>query len=330
VAHGAAATADAMSMARTLTILALALAAVLGARGLATSDAAVKARPGAPLFGLNVPSLEALEASESAIGARAAIVGTFADWAHAPDFPAGHAEAVAARGAVPLISWEPWDSWSGGAEQPEYALARIAAGDHDALVDRWAEQVAAHDGPVMLRFAAEMNGDWLPWSTGVNGNGPGDYVAAWRHVRARFARAGAGNAVWVWNPIAPYEGSTPLRELFPGARRTDWVAVDGYNWGDVREWGWQSYADVLAPAVRAVGALAPRLPVMIAETGSAPGPRKPAWIRDAFAAARAGGVDALVWFEFDKETDWRLAESPATARAARAALREGGWRLGGR
>jgi beta-mannanase len=70
----------------------------------------------------------------------------------------------------------------------------------------------------MLRFAAEMNGDWLPWSEGVNGNRAGDYVAVWRHVRARFRHAGADNAIWVWNPIATYEGSTPLRGLFPGER----------------------------------------------------------------------------------------------------------------
>jgi hypothetical protein len=63
-----------------------------------------------------------------------------------------------------------------------------------------------------------------PWPTG-------DWppLAAWRHVRTRFRRAGAGNAIWVWNPIAPYEGSAPLRGVFPGAGAVDWVAVDGYD-----------------------------------------------------------------------------------------------------
>jgi hypothetical protein len=40
---------------------------------------------GQTLFGMNVPSLDALDEAESAIGARAAIVGTFADWVHVPD-----------------------------------------------------------------------------------------------------------------------------------------------------------------------------------------------------------------------------------------------------
>ena len=207
------------SVIRTILVASvLALAVVGEVRALsdtAESSAATTARA-QTLFGMNTPSLQQLDEAESAVGARAALVGTFSDWAHAPDFPHELADAVNDRGAVLVISWEPWDSWNGSADQPAYALRRIVAGDHDALIDRWAHQVADYRRPVMLRFAAEMNGDWLPWSTGVNGNRRGDYAAAWRHVRARFRRAGADNAVWVWNPIASYDGATPLRELFPG------------------------------------------------------------------------------------------------------------------
>jgi hypothetical protein len=297
--------------------------------GAAEAGDAANAR-GETLFGMNVPSLRALDDAESALGARAAIVGTFADWAHDRDFPRDLAHAINERGAVPMISWEPWDSRRGTADQPAYALARIVAGDHDALIDRWAREIRAYRRPVMLRFAPEMNGDWLPWSTGVNGNRPGAYVAAWRHVRARFRSAGAKNAVWVWNPIATYDGATPLRELFPGRSQVDWLAVDGYNWGSARAWGWQGYADVFAATLHQFAELAPEHPAMIAEAGSAPDPRKAAWIADVFRRAHADGVDALVWFEFAKETDWRLAETPATAHAASRALHAAGWRPGGR
>jgi beta-mannanase len=174
-----------------------------------------------------------------------------------------------------------------------------------------------------------MNGDWLPWSTGVNGNRPGDYVAAWRHVRDRFRRAGAGNAVWVWNPIVSSAGSTPLNQVFPGSNQVDWLAVDGYNWGSLRSWGWQTYDDIFPTTLSAFRTLAPGRPVMIAETGSAPGPGKPSWVTNTLSSAHADGVAAVVWFEFDKETDWRLAADPATAQAARAVLNEPGWRQGG-
>jgi beta-mannanase len=321
--------ADVSPMARMPLVVAIVAMAAMRLVPLTDASSAQTATRGQTLFGMNVPSLERLDDSESAVGVRAAIVGTYADWAHSPDFPRAMARDVNRRGAVLLVSWEPWDSERGGAKQSRYGLRRIIAGDHDALIDRWARQVAETRRPVMLRFAPEMNGDWLPWSTGVNGNRRGDYVAAWRHVRERFRRAGASNAVWVWNPIAAYEGSTPLRDLFPGGDQVDWLAVDGFNWGETRAWGWQSYADVLGPTVRALGTLAPRRRVMIAETASAPGSGRAAWVADTLRSARADGVDAVVWFEFDKETDWRLAGDPDAARAAAAVLRGSGWRQGG-
>ena len=117
--------------------------------------------------------------------------------------------------------------------------------------------------------------------------------------------------------------------MFPGARQVDWLAVDGYNWGPLRDWGWQSYADVFAPTIRELRALARHRPVMIAETGSAPGPRKPPWVTETLNSARADGVRAVVWFEFDKETDWRLSATPAVAKAARGVLTTRAWRTGG-
>jgi len=107
------------------------------------------------------------------------------------------------------------------------------------------------------------------------------------------------------------------------------MAVDGYNWGSTRDWGWQSYADIFAPTVRALRNLAPRRPLMIAETGSAPGRRKARWVADTLISARADGVKAVVWFEFDKETDWRLSHSPAVAKAARTVIGGRAWRQGG-
>jgi beta-mannanase len=320
-----------MRLATRITLAVVALAILVGAIGVPLTDARDPgpAAPGQTLFGMNASSPAQLDASESAIGARAAIVGTYADWAHTPGFPRRLADAISARGAVAMIAWEPWDSWRGGVDQPRYRLRRIVAGAYDRLIDRWATEIARYKRPVMIRFAPEMNGDWRPWATGLNGNRPGDYVAAWRHVRHRFDGAGARNVIWVWNPMIAYEGSTPLRELFPGPREVDWTAVDGLNWGSMRPWGWQSYADIFAPSLRALHELAPRRPVMIAETGSPPDPRKAAWVTDTLRSAHADRVDAVVWFEYDKETDWRIGADPASAGAAGAVVRGRGWRTGG-
>src|SRR5688572_23387489 len=101
------------SSARTILAASMLAVVVAAVTGVGRTDATGAATRGQALFGMNVPSLAALDEAESAVGARAAIVGTFADWAHAPDFPRELAEAVNDRGAVPLVSWEPWDSWRG-------------------------------------------------------------------------------------------------------------------------------------------------------------------------------------------------------------------------
>ena len=85
------------SAVRTLLVVpALALVILVcvnGAAQTAASNATTNAR-GQTLFGMNVPSLAALDEAESAIGARPAIVGTFADWAHESDFPRELADAI--------------------------------------------------------------------------------------------------------------------------------------------------------------------------------------------------------------------------------------------
>ena len=78
-----------------------------------------------------------------------------------------------------------------------------------------------------------MNGWWRPWSEQANGNHPGEFVAAWRHVVDIFRAQGATNVTWVWCPniVGP---KSQLTGLYPGDNYTDWVCMDGYNWGTDR------------------------------------------------------------------------------------------------
>jgi beta-mannanase len=65
----------------------------------------------------------------------------------------------------------------------------------------------------MLRFAHEMNGNWYPWSEGVNGNAAGQYVPAYRRVVTLFRSVGVTNVTWVWSPKVaspPAHGESPF------------------------------------------------------------------------------------------------------------------------
>ena len=178
----------------------------------------------------------------------------FADWAHVRDFDARQAASIAARGATPEISWEPWDSASARPDQPRYRLRRIIAGDFDAYIARWARQVAAYGRPVRLRFAQEMNGRWFPWAERANGNRRGEFVRAWRHVHAIFARAGARNVRWVWCPVA---GSIQASQ-YPGRTQVDVLGLAGFNGGTaVFRRQWRSFRVAFGPSLDFLHGLGP-------------------------------------------------------------------------
>ncbi|WP_045729383.1 glycosyl hydrolase [Pseudarthrobacter chlorophenolicus] len=236
--------------------------------------------------------------------------------------PITEMNAVRSRGAVPLVTWEPW-AWGGGVNQPAYSLDRIAAGDFDAHIAQWGQALAAWGYPVQLRFAHEMNGDWYPWAESVNGNQPGDYVLAWRHVHDVVEAQGATNVSWVWSPNVPYWGSTDLAGLYPGAGYVDVVALDGYNWGTSASWsGWISPQDLFAPGIAQLRELAPGTPILIAETASSEaGGDKAAWNTQLISyLAAQPDVMGFVWFHIQKEADWRINSSAASATAFKNAL----------
>lgn len=282
--------------------------------------------PTPAVFGMSANGETALKAAETAIGLKAGVVGVFADFKH--EFPAQDAAYAAARGASLMISWEPWDWEVKSQTQPAYTLDQVAAGTYDTYIRTFAQAAAATARPVFIRFAAEMNGDWQVWSTGANSNGPGDYIAAYRHVVDVSRAAGGTNIKWVFNPIVSYEGSTPLTQLYPGDSYVDWVALDGYNWGALK-WGWQSFTDVFTMGLKEIKAIAPGKPLAIAEIGCTPGTGKAAWVTDSFAKAQAAGARMLVWFEHNKETDWRLSSDAQVAAAAKTAATQPGWVSGG-
>lgn len=276
-------------------------------------------------FGVSTPggplATAELDAVASLVNESPSIIMSYKDFGQAP--PIAELNAVDARGATSLITWEPW-LWGGnGANQPAFALDRITAGDYDAYIRQWGTALASWGKPVMLRFAHEMNGNWYPWAESANGNQAGDYVAAWRHVHDVMAGTGATNVSWVWSPNIPYWGSTPLTGLYPGAGYVDVVGLDGYNWGTSASWSsWTSPASLFSEGLTALRSLAPGKAIMISETASAEaGGSKADWNTAlvSFLAAQPD-VTAFVWFHHNKEVDWRINSSAASATALAAAL----------
>lgn len=284
------------------------LASPLGARHAAS--------PRRVTLGAHTDDLASFEELRRQTGASLQTFTYYRSWADSSSFDAEFAARVAATGATPSITWEPW-SPRAGVEQPTYRLRRIADGAFDSYVDRWAAGIRAYGKPVVLRFGHEMNGDWYPWAESVNGNRPGDYVAAWKRVQDRFTEARVTNVTWVWSPNISYPGSTPLRGLYPGDARVQQVGLDGYNGGTALPWGgWRGFSALFDPSLAEVARITAR-PVVIGETSSTEaGGSKAAWMTDLFQAVAARPrIVGVTFFNTDKESDWRVQSSASSLRA---------------
>jgi beta-mannanase len=288
---------------------------------------------GRSYYGVHVPGwlsdLSAVTAFESNAKKPASIVMWYQGWGltdGTQHLQPTWMENVREHGAIPLVTWEPW-LYTQGISQPAYSLQKIMNGDFDAYITKWAADSKAWGHPCFLRFAHEMNGNWYPWSELMNANSSGQYVQTWRHVHDLFTKQGVTNVTWVWSPNIEYAGSISLYQLYPGDSYVDWIGLDGYNWGSLNNNQWKTFAQVFEPTYRAVLELSPAKPLMIAEMATTEeGGDKAAWISDAYMTqlpASFPKIRAVVWFNENKETDWRIESSPAAQSAFANALASG-------
>ena len=247
-------------------------------------------------------------------------------------FPSTPLENVRRYGAIPVFSWNSTSS-PPSVDQPAFSLGKVIDGVYDGYIREFALKAKAWGHPFFLRFNWEMNGFWFPWSEGVNGNTPGQFVAAWRHVHDIFTSVGATNATWVWCPnVDLYSSLTPLGELYPGDAYVDWTGLDGFNWGQRRgSPGWQNFNQVFHRTYkRIISRVAPSKPVMLAEVASSDkGGSKPAWIKDMLSKVRHRyrKIRAIIWYDInDRNTHWPLETSKKASNAFRSGIRSGAYK----
>jgi len=118
-------------------------------------------------------------------------------------FPKKWVNYTRQHGAIPQIAWEPDD------------LSEVKEGSY---LDSWVDQTR-EAGPVFIRFASEMNGNWVRYH-----GDPEAYKKAFRTVYNAFRKAPHAALIWCPNSI-PREG---VDAYYPGDDATDWVGVNLY------------------------------------------------------------------------------------------------------
>ncbi len=278
---------------------------------LATPAAPAPAEPPGALFGAYVQGggngtdvqMAAVESRERDLGRRLAIDHHFYPWDK--EFPTAREQADLQAGRVPMISWNGTLNLG------------IDLGLQDDLIKTRADAVKALPGKVLIRWMWEMDGRRKANDSGH----PALYVAAWRHIHDVFAAEGATNVQWVWCPNATaFESDGNAPSFYPGDEYVDWICSDGYNWAPGRQGDqWRSFASIYDDFY--AWGMAHRKPLMVGEFGAQernPGD-KAQWLTDARQALKTQfpGIKAILYFDANKDYDWRVSSSPETLAAFR-------------
>jgi hypothetical protein len=305
---------------RSWTVIAITLLLVL----FAVPASAVEG-PHAPANGRDVvlaglysdrwESASDFEALAQASGKRASLMGTF------------HHLWESENGSEGNTAWLLDQAWSAQATpvanvEVMVRAAEIASGVYDDAITQWALRVKGwldlgEGRSMLIAPLQEMNSDWVPY-----GMDPGGFRDAYRRFVEIFRGLGLDETKvrWVFAPNAwstyPYRTS----DYYPGDEFVDFVGISAYNFGSTALAWTDVYGSGLA-ALDEMRSFAPYKPYLIIQVGSSTtGGDRDAWLRDLFQVATADpNVVGLIYFNFNKETDWKLWDGAALAA---------GWRDG--
>jgi len=214
----------------------------------------------------------------------------------------------------------------------------IIDGTHDTYLRTYADAVKLFGKPLFIRFGHEMNGNWYSWDGTHSGgstttgygdqskaDGPERYVDAYRYVWEVFESRSVTNVTWIWCPNAdnvPGQAWNDMLNYYPGDEYVDWVGIDGYNFGSAGG-GWRMFSNIYTTPYNKVKGYGK--PIIIGEFASGEsGGDKAAWITDCFSKLKTTfpQIKAWVWFNVNKETDWRITSSTAAQTAFRQAMND--------
>jgi beta-mannanase len=273
--------------------------------------------------------MDQVRALESWQGKRHAVVNMFTNWCNQAktmdNLFKQQLPNIWNNKNVPMITWEPY--LCNSASTPANVEAQAANGAYDAYLNAWADRLktflsgadgafgTADDRRVYIRLGHEMNGDWYPWGAHMGANSPADYARMWQRTVGIFLGKNmtATHVQWVWTVNNDDVGAFQAEQFYPGDAYVDWVAIDGYNWGESQTWSnWETPDEVYGNMIGRLRALTAK-PLALTETGTTSSTlsgistaAKSQWLTEFFNYLAARDVRLVAWFNEDKETDWAI------------------------
>ena len=260
-------------------------------------------------------------------GRRQAVVVLFTDWCPGSmknlfDLQLNH---IWTNQSIPLITWQ--ITGCNGKKQP--GVMKLIHTNHtfDSYIYEFAirlrQWLAGNDGiygndddrRAYLRLAHEMNGDWYSWSIGST---PTDYVLSWQHIHHILTTNQSLDSTrlqWIWCVNNADVGNYTAEEYWVGDNYTNWLGIDGYNFGRSQNWSsWTWPIHVYPHMLGRLRNLSSTKPIAINEYACSSIDRnhssmidyKLEWLNQFCNYINNNSIQMASYFNKDKETDWAI------------------------
>lgn len=257
---------------------------------------------------------------EDKVGMKSDMISTFVLWSHENNFPVELARDVKDNNQILIIYWESWEPKSGNLNDKRFSYDAIIGGEWDDYIEKFGQSIADSETQIILIPFVEVNGNWYPWSITKNNNTSEKHKLAYRKIHDMLSYIPNLKFGWAVN-----NGSTPdtkdnsIANLYPGDAYTDYVGVDGFNFGNP----WEDFDQVFGKTLAILKTL--NKPIMIFSMASADGEGKSAWIEDmGRQLLKHPEISGFVWFNEDKERDWRVWSDAESLSAFKEMINQDG------
>jgi hypothetical protein len=243
-----------------------------------------------------------IEDMESRLGRKLAVDHYYNHWN--ADFPNWREPWDHAHGRIPFISWA------------KASTVLVNTGRYDRIIRERAAGLKALDGPVLLEWFWEMDGN----RNRHIARSPASFIAAWRRIHDIFRTEGADNVAFVWCPNAWGFVTGEAPRWYPGDEYVDWICANGYNWAPGRQGDdWRSFEEIFRSFYD--WGVQRGKPLLVGEYGvqeRRPG-EKAQWLEQARATLKEHfpAIKALTYFDSKRKHNWKVTTSTSAFAAYR-------------
>ncbi len=224
-------------------------------------------------------------------------------------FPRESAEIIRNEKLIPYIRLMPWSNMSASVTKadPIFYMQSFLDGKHDAQLKTYFTAAKDFNGPLMMEFCPEVNGDWFPWNGTWNGgkktdgygdpaepDGPERFKDVLKHVINISRAAGATNITWVFHvdsAKSPEAEWNDIKHYYPGDDYIDWIGISVFG-AQLPTHEWSLFQSKLKRFVPDIEKLNSKRPWLIAEMGviesAQDSSKKSLWLKQALGFIEAG------------------------------------------